>query len=181
MKNIIMTALVLLLAASLRAQITGVSLKAGGLTCSMCSKAVWNALQKVPFVAKVDVDIKSQQYNIVFKDTAAIDLDALQKAVQDAGFSVVALSVTAQVHDLAAQKDQHLLISHQYFHFLNATGQQLDGTIHFTVVDRTFTSARNYKKYSSLSSMSCVQTGKIAACCAKKGLAGQTRIYHAII
>jgi copper chaperone CopZ len=181
MKSFYITLLVLGLAMTSRAQVTGVSLQAGGLTCSMCSKAVQNALQKVSFVDKVAVDIKTQQYNITFKDTSAVNFDALQKAVQDAGFSVVAFDVTARVHDLPLQKDHHLLIGRQYFHFLNATGKQVDGTIHFTVVDRSFTSAKNYKKYSGLTNMTCVQTGKTSACCIKDGLPDQTRVYHAII
>lgn len=164
-----------------RAQVTGVSLQAGGLTCSMCSKAVLSALQKVSFVDKVAVDMKTQEYNISFKDTAAVDLDALRKAVENAGFSVISFGVTANVHELPLQKDHHLQIGRQYFHFLNATGQQVNGTIHFTVVDKSFTSAKNFRKYSGMTTMQCMQTGTAASCCPNDGLPEQTRVYHAII
>jgi copper chaperone CopZ len=50
-----------------RAQFSKASLQASGLTCSMCSKAVKNALEKVDFVEKIQVDIKNQQYNLEFK------------------------------------------------------------------------------------------------------------------
>jgi copper chaperone CopZ len=39
-------------------------------------------------VDKVDVDIKSQKYNLSFKDGATVDFDLLKKAVEDAGFPV---------------------------------------------------------------------------------------------
>ena len=181
MKHIVLTIWVIALAAASHAQVTQVKLQAGGLTCSMCSKAVWNALQKVPDVDKVSVDIKNQQYLITFRDDNAVDFDALEKAVEGAGFSVAAFSVTADVHRLQLQKDKHLLIGRQYFHFLNAAGQDVDGIIHFTVVDKGYTSAKNFRKYSSLTTMTCAQTGRTAPCCVKDGLPEQTRVYHAII
>ena len=42
------------------AQFTNAALQASGLTCSMCSKAVKTALEKVPFVEKVQVNLKTQ-------------------------------------------------------------------------------------------------------------------------
>jgi copper chaperone CopZ len=82
------------------AQFSKASLQASGLTCSMCSKAVKNAIETVPSVEKVMVDIKNQQYNITFKSDAVINFDELSKAVEDAGFSVAALKVTANVSDI---------------------------------------------------------------------------------
>jgi copper chaperone CopZ len=180
MKLIIFALLLSLAGLQSQAQVTKVSLQASGLTCSMCSKAVMNALQKVPFVDKVQVDIKNQQYNLSFKEGTDLDFDALSKAVQDAGFSVAAFTVTADVSKLTLEKDEHILIGKQYFHFLNASGQQLNGPSTFTVVDKQFTSSKNYKKYSALSKMECVQTGHTAKCCTKNN-GETTRIYHAII
>src|SRR4051812_48315307 len=90
-------ALLSLIGIASQAQFTKASLQASGLTCSMCSKAVLKALQKVPFVETVDVDLKKQEYNMAFKNGAAVDFDALSKAVEDAGFSVSSLNVTANI------------------------------------------------------------------------------------
>lgn len=163
------------------AQVTKVSLQASGLTCSMCSKAVLNALKKAPDVKNVTVNIKNQEYQVEFTNPSDADFDALVKAVDDAGFSVAGFRVTAMLSPVTIQKDEHIRIGGQTFHFLNATGQQLDGTVTFSVVDKSFTSAKNFKKYSQLSTMECVQTGRSAACCAKDGIPEQARIYHAII
>lgn len=163
-----------------QAQFSKASLQASGLTCSMCSKAVKNALEKVPFVQSVGVDIKSQEYNLLFKEGASINFDALQKAVDDAGFSVASLKVTASVGDLQLQKDEHIKIGGSDFHFLNGSGQHVKGDIHFSLVDKNFVSAKEAKKYATLSKMPCVQTGRAEKCCAKDD-EPPTRIYHAVI
>ena len=163
------------------AQNTKVSLEASGLTCSMCSKAVLNALEEVDNVGKVRVDIKNQQYLISFEDDSKLDFDALTKAVEDAGFSVASFTVSTNLKNTTVQKDKHVLIGNQYFHFLNASNQVLDGPASFTIVDKNFTSAKNFKKYSSMSKMECVQNGKAASCCEADNIKEGTRIYHVII
>ena len=163
------------------AQINKVSLQASGLTCSMCSKAVKVALEKVDFVDKVQVDIKNQQYNLSFKEGSKIEFDALNKAVQDAGFSVASLKVTANVSSQKLEKDEHLKIGDQNFHFLNAANQTVAGEVTFSIVDKDFVSAKEFKKYSSMSKMACVKTGRMANCCSSGETAADTRIYHVII
>ena len=181
MKLLFVFMLALGLSANTNAQFTGASLQASGLTCSMCSKAVKNALEKVSFVEKVGVDIGNQQYHLTFKKEAAVDFDILNKAVQDAGFSVANLKVTAAVADVQVQKDSHIKIANQYFHFLNAKGQQLSGTVTFSIVDKGFVSAKAFRKYASASKMECVQTGKAAKCCIADNIEAQARVYHAVI
>lgn len=164
------------------AQFTKASLQASGLTCSMCSKAVLTALKEVTFVDKIQVDIKNQQYNISFKESAAIDFDLLSKAVEDAGFSVASLSVTANVENLKIEKDKHLTIGDKSVHFLSGAGKQVNGETTFRLVDKGFLSAKDFKKYSTSSKMTCVQTGKAENCCTKEAKAPMgSRMYHAII
>ena len=181
MKKIFLASIILVASLTINAQVTKVSLQASGLTCSMCSKAVLTALQNVSFVEKVQVDIKNQQYNVTFKPSANPDLDALADAVKDAGFGVASFTVTANVDAVTLKKDDHVRIGNQYFHFLNAASQQLSGETSFTIVDRQYTTSKNFKKYSGMSRMECVQTGKAASCCARDEVKEQTRIYHAII
>jgi len=181
MKSFLLIAMLAMAGMAAQAQITGATLQASGLTCSMCSKAVNKALTKVPFVEKVDVDLKNQEYNLTFKKDALVDFDALSKAVEDAGFSVSSLKVTADLTGTKVTKDEHLKIGNQYFHFLNATDQTLNGSTTFSLVDKHFVSAKVAKKWSGASKMECVQTGKAAKCCEADGMANGTRIYHAVI
>ena len=163
------------------AQFTKASLQASGLTCSMCSKAVKTALEEVAFVEKVQVDIKNQQYNLTFKPDAAVSFDALSKAVEDAGFSVASLKVTADVNNTTLEKDKHLQIGDQYFHFLNAEGKQLNGATTFSIVDKSFVSTKEFKKWSNASKLECVKTGRASNCCTKENVAEQARVYHVVI
>ena len=173
MKTFLFSAIVTLLSISATAQFTNATLQASGLTCSMCSKAVYKALTGVPFVEKVDVNLKTQEYNLTFKNDAAVNFDALSKAVEDAGFSVSNLKVTANVAGVEVKKDEHLKIGNSYFHFLNAANQTLNGTTTFSLVDQHFVSAKAFKKWSTASKMECVQTGRMETTGA--------RIYHAVI
>jgi copper chaperone CopZ len=163
------------------AQVTKISLQASGLTCSMCSKAVKNALEEVSFVEKVQVDIKNQKYSLSFKEGSAIEIDELARAVEDAGFSVASLQVTATVENMKLEKDNHVKIGNSYFHFLNASGQQINGNTNFNIVDKKFVSEKEFKKYSGLTKMKCVESGKSDSCCMPGDIAKETRIYHAIL
>jgi copper chaperone CopZ len=180
MKNLFI-AVLMFLGIGVKAQINSASLQASGLTCSMCSKAVKNALEEVSFVKKVQVDIKSQQYNLSFKENSTVDLDALNKAVQDAGFSVASLKVTASMAGKTLQKDEHVTIGNQAFHFLNAANQTVDGPITFSVVDKSFVTAKEFKKFAVMTKLPCVQTGRMAKCCSENEAAKDSRIYHVVI
>ena len=92
----------------LRAQFTKATLKATGLTCAMCSKAINKALEKVPSVASVHSDIKNSAFDIVFKPEAGVDIDALKDAVEDAGFAVGGLKLTGTFQGIKISSDQHV-------------------------------------------------------------------------
>ena len=68
-----------------------VTLVASGLTCSMCSKAIFKSLSKLEFVDQVKVDIEKSKYILSFKPTSKVDLAQIKKAVTDAGFGVQSL------------------------------------------------------------------------------------------
>ena len=164
-----------------KSQFSKASLQASGLTCSMCSKAVKVALEKVPFVKEVKVDIKKQEYNIVFKENSDINFDRLKNAVEDAGFSVASLKVTGSFSGLEIQKDKHITIDGKAFHFLNGYNQQLNGENTFTIVDKNFLTEKDFKKQSSATKLECIKSGKAQNCCEKDGLNPETRVYHVII
>jgi copper chaperone CopZ len=68
-----------------------VSLVASGLTCSMCSKAIFKALTKLDFVDEVKVDIEQSKFVLTFKSGKTVVIDQIKSAVADAGFSVQSL------------------------------------------------------------------------------------------
>ena len=68
-----------------------VALVASGLTCSMCSKAIFKALTKLDFVEEVKVDIEQSKFILTFKSGKIVAIDQIKSAVADAGFSVQSL------------------------------------------------------------------------------------------
>jgi copper chaperone CopZ len=68
-----------------------VTLVASGLTCSMCSKAIFKSLTKLHFVEEVKVDIEKSKYILCFKTDSKVDIAQIKKAVTDAGFGVKSL------------------------------------------------------------------------------------------
>ncbi len=181
MKKLLLILIIFLSTVSSQAQFTKATLQATGLTCAMCSNAINKALQKVSFIESVKADIKNSAFSIVFKATAAIDIDAIKAAVEDAGFSVGSLKVTGSFSEVKVEKDQHVKIGNENFHFLNADGQVLNGEQTITVVDKNFVTEKQFKKYSTATKMSCMQTGKASSCCVKDGIATGERVYHVTI
>ena len=163
---------------SVSAQFSKASIQASGLTCAMCTKAINNALEKVAFVQSVKSDISSSSFNVVFKSNAKIDVDRLRKAVEDAGFSVSKMKLTANFDALAVKNDEHVNIEGTTFHFIRVSDQTLNGQKEITMVDKNFIGGKEFKKYSAATKMACIHTGRAEACCSKKSA---ERIYHVTI
>lgn len=164
-----------------QAQFTSASLQASGLTCSMCNNAIYKALKALPFVTSVESNIKNATFDIAFSDNAAVEIDALKNAVEDAGFFVASFTLTGSFDNVAIANDRHVVIGSRQFHFLNVSDRVLDGQQTITVVDKGFLPAKNFRKFSAATKMTCIQSGKAGACCAKEGLSESTRIYHVTI
>ncbi len=181
MKKIFLIIMVFTLVLQLQAQFTKATLQATGLTCAMCSNAINKALQKVSFVESVKSDIKNSAFNILFKQNANVDIDALKNAVEDAGFSVGSLKLSASFNEIKIANDQHVQIGDKQFCFLNVNNQTLNGEATITVVDKNFVTAKEFKKISSSTKMNCLQTGKASSCCGIEGASANTRVYHVTI
>ena len=181
MKKTIGVLLLAFVAIAMNAQFTKASLQASGLTCAMCSKAVKVALEKVSFVQEVKVNIKNQEYSIAFKENSNPSFDELKKAVEDAGFSVASLKITGNFTSVSIERDKHIQIDGKNFMFLNSSNQVINGEKTFTIVDKDFVSAKEYKKYSTSTKMECIKSGKAESCCVKDGIHTEERVYHVII
>lgn len=147
-------------------QVQSVSLQASGLTCSMCSKAIYKSLLKVRSVAKVTEDIEHSSYTIAFKANEKIVLDDLKKAVMDAGFSVARMEVKANFDHVGIPKDMPLVYNDISFVVIGASKQELNGEQMLMVIDKDFLSEKERQKYAHL------MEGKSAS---------STRAYHVII
>ena len=161
-----------------QAQITKASLQASGLTCAMCARSVYKNLEALTFIEKVDTDLEKSTFLLNFKDGEEVDPDQIRRKVEDAGFSVASLRMFVSFADQQVKNDQHVTVNGKVYHFLNIKDQVLSGEKSLLLVDKSFLSPKDFKKYTSASKMDCVKTGIAAECCSKEGIGNSTRIYH---
>jgi copper chaperone CopZ len=147
MKSLYLLWTVLLTSTLSFGQIQSVSIQASGLTCSMCSRAIYKALEKVPNVSNVEEDIEHTSYHIQFKDPAVVSLENLKKAVTDAGFSVAWMEVNANFQNVEVAPDSSLRLNNLIFQFVDIHKQNLLGKKKLLVVDRDYLSDKDRKKY----------------------------------
>ena len=179
MKNIIASLALVMSTFSSFAQFQSASLTASGLTCSMCSKSIFKALEKLPSVKSVDVDIDKSVFEIQFKDDALVQPDDIKKAVTDAGFAVASLQIKARFPKLNLAKDAQNIYAGATYHLLNEGNQANNGDVTFNVVDKNFVTDAAFKKYKKMTQMHCIESGKVESCCTKDASIG-TRVYHIV-
>ncbi len=180
MKQLVLLLIASLVGLSLPAQVKKAELQATGLTCAMCSNAINKALKKLPNVESVETDLNKNIFTISFKDGSKVDPDELKKQVTGAGFSVGNLWLTIDFDKTDVRNDAHVKVANMNMHFLEVKQQFLQGEQKIRVVDKDFVSSKEYKKYSSRTSMECIKTGYMSSCCNNTSEKG-SRIYHVTI
>ena len=163
------------------AQVKKVSIQASGLTCSMCSNAIYKALQSVDFVEKVDANIKNSTFEITFKPNADVDFDKLKNKVEDAGFFVAGFWATVHFDNVKIRNDSPVETIGKNLMFLHVADQELDGDKTIKFLDRGYISSKEYKKSSALTTKECYKTGVADATCIESGISKGSRIYHVTI
>ncbi|MBS1918388.1 MAG: heavy-metal-associated domain-containing protein [Bacteroidetes bacterium] len=165
------------------AQLQKAEFQASGLTCSMCSNAINKALKTVPFIESVDVNLNKNLFILSFKKDVPVDIDVIKKKVEDAGFSIAKFWITVNLSNEQIQNDAHVSVSGMNFHFMNVKPQTLNGIERLQLIDKNYISAKEFKKFSTYTSMSCYQTGTMGNCCKSKddAVASGSRIYHVTI
>lgn len=164
-----------------QAQVTGASLQASGLTCAMCAKSVYKNLESLPFMDSINTNLETSTFELSFKEGMEMDADQIRKKVEDAGFSVASLRINVSFTGQQVKNDQHITVDGKVYHFLNIKDQVLSGDKSLLLVDKTFLSAKDFKKYASSTKMACFKTGVAGTCCTKEGISENTRIYHVTI
>ncbi len=105
------------------AQIRKASLQAAGLTCAMLLKSHAGILKTLSFVDKIDTDLNATTFLLSFKPGATVNIDEIKAKVEDAGFSVAKLVLTASFDKVAVEKDAHIQYAGSTFtHQCKTTG-----------------------------------------------------------
>lgn len=180
MKKIFWLLCLWLLAFTAEAQIKQAKLQASGLTCALCAKAVYANLEKLPFVNKIDTDLDGSAFLLEFNNKP-VDIDAIRKQVEDAGFSVAGLQLTASFQNVQLETDKHINYNGLIFHFMGNGKANLNGEQVVRVVDRNFISAKEQKKVQSMTKLPCYATGYMENCCKVDKASATQRVYHLML
>lgn len=156
---------------SVKAQFVKADLQVSGLTCSMCSKATEKSLRTLTFISDIKPDLNRNLFVITFKKDASVNLDAISKKVQDAGFTVNKLTVSFNFDNLKINNDYHFNYAGNMYHFLNVKDETLNGITPITIIDKGFVPASTYKKYAAQTTFACY----------KSGVMGNQKVYHVTI
>jgi copper chaperone CopZ len=143
----LLMAIIFFVPVSLSAQIQSVSLQASGLTCSMCSRAIYKSIQKVEGVANVQEDIEHSSYHIRFSDPSKVSPEKLQKAVSDAGFSVAWMELVVNFRNVTVSGDSSYKINDLVFNFVDVRSQTLNGDKKLLIIDKNYLSEKDRRKY----------------------------------
>jgi copper chaperone CopZ len=146
MKNLFLIIVIAFISISVNAQIKNANLIASGLTCSMCSNSIFKSLKKISFVETVESDVENSAFKIIFKTDENVDLDALQKAVVGAGFSVAKLTFIINANSLDVKDKSLVEIDGKSFYFVDTKDKTLNGEVELRLLDKEFNSPKEYKK-----------------------------------
>lgn len=141
------------------AQFQSARLQATGLTCALCSKAIRESLQKLPFVVNVEADIQSSVFSLQFRDGESQNLDALKAAVEQAGFSVGELLVEGQWVERLPTSSVPYKWGENWYCFLSPLAVKDKATFTLSVIDKGFVIDKAYKMYLSQYKQTSLSTG----------------------
>ena len=122
-------------------------LRAAGLTCAMCSNAINKSLKTLKFIQHVDADLNRSSFLINFTEGERVDLDLIRRKVEDAGFSVASLSVTADIPEIQLSGEGIVKIDNQFLCLLNHKIQVVKSRQTFKIIERGYLPDKEYKKY----------------------------------
>jgi len=159
-------------------QISKASLQASGLTCALCAKSIYTNLTSLDFIDSVDTDLETSSFLIVFKSGNKLDIDAIRKKVEDAGFSVSKLLLRVDQAGLSIGRDKKIKIGDSFFHFIDVKTQQTSSSFEMRIIDQKFLSAKEFKKLTAGSKVSCYQFSKSTPCILPEGNGGAVGIFH---
>lgn len=174
MKRLFLLLLSLGLFGAGQAQIESAELTASGLTCSLCSRAIAEELKELPFIEKVTVNLAASGFNLAFKQGQEVDLDAIAQAVEDAGFAVSELYITAQVAErpVTVRNNTHVPFGTGQLHFMEVEQTSLEGTVRLRLLDEQFVPKKEFKQRQKETNYECYTTGHMG-----QGMQ-RHRVYH---
>ena len=133
-------------ATSANAQVQKVNLQASGLTCAMCSKAIYKAVSGISFVDTVLVNIEASTYDIRFNKETTPQFDQIATAVVDAGFSVANLTVIVNFDKQTVDKNGLFTLDGINYKLMGTPPTTLQGSKKLQLIGKQYMLPKDLKK-----------------------------------
>ena len=134
----------LLLITSGQAQLKKVDLVATGLTCSMCSNAIYKQLESIDGVDKIEIDLNKNLFTIILKPNHKLTPKDFKEKVEKAGFFIGSMVLYISYSNLTLEDGKQ----EGEFIFIEVESQIITGENKFKVVDKGYVTVKEFKKYS---------------------------------
>lgn len=134
-KVIVATIFLMMFAIKSNAQILKVEIRATGLTCSMCSNAIFKQLEAIPEVDSLETDLNTNTFVVTLKKETNLSPRIFKEKVEKAGFFVGEFIVTARTESIT--HSSYILLSDKP---TNVT------EVKYKVVDKGYVTEKEYKK-----------------------------------
>lgn len=135
--SIVASIIFLMFSLNTNAQIANTEIRATGLTCSMCSNAIYKQLKSMPEVSNVETDLNTNTFTITLKEGNNLTPKAFKEKVEDAGFFIGSLILTAKPEGIKSSS----------YILMNSNAGKGAG-IKFKVLDKGYVTEKEFKKLS---------------------------------
>ena len=122
------------------AQIKLVKIKATGLTCSMCSNAIYKQLKTIANVEKIETDLDSNTFTVTLKNQNDATPLIFKEKVEKAGFFIGSLVITSNFDTLS--KNPYVLLD---------KSANTSNLLQAKVLNKGFLTDKEFKKTAKLS------------------------------
>ncbi len=129
---------------NIKGQLKKVDIVATGLTCSMCSNAIYKQLESINGVDKVEIDLNKNLFTVILKTEHSLTPKDFKDKVERAGFFIGSMVLYISYLNLSIEDGKE----EGNFVFIDTKSQILTGENQFRVLDKGYVTAKEFKKHS---------------------------------
>ncbi len=129
--------IVLLSFTSMNAQILKAKIRATGLTCSMCSNAIYKQLKSLPEVVNVETDLNTNTFTVTLAANNSATPNTFREKVEKAGFFIGSLVLTVDAATIS--KKPYIIVKNT---------ENKTKALQIQVLDKGFVTDKEFKKLS---------------------------------
>ena len=142
MKKLMILVLGFVLIKTANAQLKKVDIVATGLTCSMCSNAIYKQLQVIDGVDKVEIDLNKNLFTVILKADHNLTPQDFKDRVEKAGFFVGTMVLYISYSNFTIEDGKQ----ENNYVFIDTNPQTLNGEKQLRVLDKGYVTAKEFKK-----------------------------------